>query len=377
MDLVAGHFAVGLGVMLLSALFQVGDHLTVLRTEVVAVVAYSQIVVLSDSMNSRFRQSNTIQNRLGSILSKASDIQHSMIISTKPPSQEPVQSADQQTFYDIPKAEAGDFRGRFREIVLDPINLLIERDPRAGTVENGLIYLHNGNRVPASGPGAYYGNFSDILIINRGVHEPLEEYLFQEVLCRMPGDAVMLELGAYWSHYSMWMKNTHPHSKVFMVEPELENIEAGRNNFARHGFDGTFIQAFVGVNHFEVDSFMRETSLRRLNILHADIQGFEAEMLAGCAESFERKAIDHIFVSTHSQSLHERVIRQLTEFNMRVEVTADFDNDSTSYDGLVFASQIALPPLFPDFKPMGRREILASTPANYLNYLSQTNSHIT
>jgi hypothetical protein len=40
-------------------------------------------------------------------------------------------------------------------------------------------------------------------VLNRGVHEPLEEFVFQEVLKRLPEACAMIELGAYWGHYSM------------------------------------------------------------------------------------------------------------------------------------------------------------------------------
>lgn len=66
------------------------------------------------------------------------------------------------------KSADDDFAGRFREVVSDPLNLLIERDPSAGLVEDGLVWLHNGNRVPIEGAGSYYGRFSELLIINRG-----------------------------------------------------------------------------------------------------------------------------------------------------------------------------------------------------------------
>lgn len=84
------------------------------------------------------------------------------------------------------KADATDFLGRFREIISDPLNLLIKRHPFAGTVDDDFVYLHNGNKVPLTGPYSYYGDFSDILVINRGVHEPLEEYVFQELLNILP-----------------------------------------------------------------------------------------------------------------------------------------------------------------------------------------------
>lgn len=72
---------------------------------------------------------------------------------------------------------------RYREIISDPINVLIRRVPEAGYVDgSGLVVLHNGNRVPLEGNFAYYEEFSDILLLNRGVHEPLEEFCFQQVL---------------------------------------------------------------------------------------------------------------------------------------------------------------------------------------------------
>jgi hypothetical protein len=69
-----------------------------------------------------------------------------------------------------PKAPSEDFAGRFREVVSDPLNMLIERVPMAGLVEGNEVFLHNGNRVPVEGAGAYYGPFSNLLIVNRGVH---------------------------------------------------------------------------------------------------------------------------------------------------------------------------------------------------------------
>ncbi len=265
------------------------------------------------------------------------------------------------------KAAADDFLGRFREIVSDPLNLLIERDPRSGTVEDGAVWLHNGNRVPAD---CYYGRFSEILAINRGVHEPLEEFIFQQVMRLMPADPTMLELGAYWAHYSMWMKRKRSTAKVFMVESDPVNLQVGRANFALNSFEGAFISAKVGHADFQVDQFMSSQGHPQLAILHSDIQGFESEMLDGCAETFSRGLIDYAFVSTHSQTLHAEVIDKLTNSGMRVEVSADFENETTSYDGLVFSSRSSLPPVFSEFAPMGRREINKSSSEKLISYIS-------
>ncbi len=270
------------------------------------------------------------------------------------------------------KAEANDFAGRFREIISDPLNLLINRHALAGVVENNFIILHNGHRVPLSGPYAYYGEFSEILIINRGVHEPLEEYVFQELLKVLPEAPSMLELGAYWGHYSMWLKKMRPASAVYLVEPDKENIQAGIHNFKQNGYTGTFIEASVGKNQFEVDTFLQDGHASGIDILHADIQGYEVEMIEGCRGSLQQKLIDYVLISTHSQKLHAEIIRKLDSFGYRVEVSADFDHQTTSYDGFVFASSPLKEAVFCNFSPLGRTQIAASSSIDLLTMLSQT-----
>jgi len=273
------------------------------------------------------------------------------------------------------KASADDFAGRFREIVSDPLNVLIARVPMAGVVENGFVWLHNGNRVPVNGPRAYFGAFSQILVINRGVHEPLEEFVFQTLLRVLPETPTMLELGAYWAHYSMWLKRARPAANAIMVEPLPEHLRAGTENFARNGFAGEFIEQFVGPGQFEVDAFLASRPGLRLDVLHADIDRSEIEMLAGAAGALASHRIDRLFISTHSQHLHAEVAAALTAADYRIEVSSDFDHESTSFDGLLFASSPEVEPLFPDqeggFGCLGRTEIAGAAPAALLERLQQ------
>jgi hypothetical protein len=87
------------------------------------------------------------------------------------------------------KADPLDYIGRYREIISDPVNILINRVRNAGYVnEDNTISLHNGNKVVFVGELSYYDDYSNILILNRGVHEPLEEFCFQEVLRNIEQD---------------------------------------------------------------------------------------------------------------------------------------------------------------------------------------------
>jgi len=270
----------------------------------------------------------------------------------------------------VPKALDNDYAGRFREVISDPINLLIERVPEAGLVQGSDVILHNGNRVPIVGNHSYYGGFSNILALNRGVHEPLEEYVFQEVMRRMPEAPTMLELGAYWGHYSMWLKRLRPQASVILVEPEASYIAAGKHNFNRNGFTGEFIQAFVGNGRFEVDGFLQSRGMAHLDILHVDIQSYEAEMMAGARGALDRAAIDYMFVSTHSQALHRQIIDGFTGANYRLEVSSDFEHETTSHDGFVFASSPRAQPVFETFAALGRERIVTSRPDELLASLA-------
>jgi hypothetical protein len=270
----------------------------------------------------------------------------------------------------LAKAQSTDFLGRFREVISDPLNLLIERVPLAGFVDGNLVYLHNGLRVPIAGPGAYYGPFSQLLVINRGVHEPLEEFVFQEVLKCLPDVPSMIELGAYWGHYSMWFKKEKPKGQVILVEPEPECLKVGQDNFARNGFEGEFIQAFVGTGKFEIDDFFRNRKIQQLDILHTDIQGFEVEMLQGARDVLARRRVQYLFISTHSQPIHGEIVRQLGDLGYRVEISSDFDVQTTSFDGFVFASSPDAKPVFENISILGREEIAHIGPAEILKSLA-------
>ena len=275
------------------------------------------------------------------------------------------------TRHGLPKAAANDLLGRFREVISDPINLLIERVPMAGFIEDDQVYLHNGLRVPVAGAGAYYGSFSQLLVLNHGVHEPLEEFVFQEVLKRLPEASSMIELGAHWGHYSMWFLKERPKGHVTLVEPDLNCLKAGENNFARNGFKGEFIRAVVGKGQFEIDDFFRSRKIRQLDVLHTDIQGFEIEMLEGARSVLEQRRVHYLFISTHSQAIHGEVIDRLGNAGYRVEVSSDFDVETTSYDGFVFASSPEVETVFGDIIVLGREEIARRRPADLLKSLDR------
>tara|TARA_B110000967_G_scaffold168540_1_gene177529 strand:- start:114 stop:944 length:831 start_codon:yes stop_codon:yes gene_type:complete len=271
------------------------------------------------------------------------------------------------------KAASNDFWGRFREIVSDPLNLLIERCSTSGMVDkDGYVCLHNGNKVPLTGENSYYGDFSKVLLLNSGVHEPLEEFCFQETLKKITDQKpMMIELGSNWAHYSMWFLKKFPKADCFMVEPDKKLLNVGYSNFQTNNFlNGQFILAKVANDGFKLDSFTNEKKIKKVSILHSDIQGWELEMLDGAKKFFTQKIANYVFLSTHSQKIHEEAKRKLESFGYIIEVSSNFDDHTTSYDGFILATASPAELVFKTFRPFGRNEIASSTPTEMVKYLN-------
>jgi len=232
-----------------------------------------------------------------------------------------------------PKAQAEDFAGRFREILADPSNEFVSRVPDAGLCKDGLVTMHNGLRVSLD----YYAEFSEILLLNKGVHEPQEERLFEVVLQHVPPGGTMVELGSYWAFYSLWFQSVIPGARNWMIEPELKNLEVGKKNFELNQMHGVFKQGLIGKNGMDLLAYFQQQEISHLNVLHADIQGAEAELLDSVSDWLSARRIDYLFVSTHSQSLHLECTERLISHGYSIVASADFDYQTYCYDGVLVA----------------------------------------
>ena len=206
-------------------------------------------------------------------------------------------------------------------------------------LEGDYFLMHNGIKIL---PLSYYGYpMLQLLHENKGIHEPQEEYVFQEVLKSMRPGATMIELGAYWSFYSMWFHKEVEGAKNYMIEPW--EIEHGIKNFEINDLKGEFFQFYIskepGVHHdgsniISVDSFVADQKIEFVDILHSDIQGNELLMLEGAKELLSSRKVGYVFVSTHSNDLHKDCAAVLDGHGFVQLCSADLD-ETYSYDGLL------------------------------------------
>ena len=243
----------------------------------------------------------------------------------------------------LPAEEQAQWRHRIESVCTDPNNVNIPRHARAGRVLGKYLVMHNGLRIH---PMSHYGNLMfQMLVSNRGVHEPEEERAFSQVLKLLPTRPVMLELGSYWAFYSMWFLQACPTGRTFLIEPDQENLEWGRRNYQANRLAGNFSNAFVGhtpesppdgIPTVSVDGFCKCHDIERIHMLHSDIQGAEHEMLIGAQELLRTRRIDFVFVSTHSNRLHYSCVDFLESMEYVILRNTDL-NATTSYDGLIVA----------------------------------------
>lgn len=203
--------------------------------------------------------------------------------------------------------------------------------------------MHNGCIVLAD---AYYGSFqTEIIQELRGHHEPQEEKVFYEILkCIKPG-SIMLELGSYWSYYSLWFQTEIKNSTNYMLEPISGGLEVGMKNFTLNKKEGKFIHSFVGKRVDEathpktttVDEIMHLYSIDYLDVLHSDIQGHEYDMLVGARNALMNKKIKFIFISTHGLMVHYQCIKLLRKYGFCI-LASHTPPESYSIDGLIAAT---------------------------------------
>jgi FkbM family methyltransferase len=218
--------------------------------------------------------------------------------------------------------------------------------------------MHNGLKVLA---GGYYGDWMTKLIQGlRGHHEPQEERLFHELIRLLPADATMIEVGSFWSYYTLWFLKGWPRRRAVALEPDPAHLAVGRANAEINGLTPAFVHAVAGecdtspapfqtevsgiidLPCLSVPGLMRTQGLERLDLLHCDAQGAEYTVLRGCLELIQAGRLGWVCVSTHHHSIsgdpltHQRCLALLRGAGAFVEAEHDVQ-ESFSGDGVILA----------------------------------------
>ncbi|QEC46258.1 FkbM family methyltransferase [Baekduia soli] len=244
----------------------------------------------------------------------------------------------------------------------------IPKVPGAGEVRDldgrRVQVMHNGVLIEE---GCYHGAMTtEIIRALRGHHEPQEEAVFHALLERLAEEGaprpVMVELGAFWSYYSMWFNRRLPGAVNVMVEPDPVNIEVGRRNFALNDMTGSFVHGAVGFDHggevwlpcesdwrvrrtptVSLAGLMADERLERIDLVLCDAQGAEVGVLESSLDVLRAGRVRFLVVSTHHHTItgdpltHQRCLELLRGAGAHV-IAEHSVAESCSGDGLIAAS---------------------------------------
>ena len=147
----------------------------------------------------------------------------------------------------------------------------------------------------------------------------------------------MIELGSYLAFYTISFAKHVKNAKNYCIEPELNGLEIGKKNCEINNVYPHFTKAFVGKKQLNITQYVKDNNIKFIDILHSDIQGYEHEMLEDIIPLLKQKYINYIFISTHSDELHYNCLKILKEHKYRIIASADFENETFCYDGIILA----------------------------------------
>jgi FkbM family methyltransferase len=222
--------------------------------------------------------------------------------------------------------------------------------------------LHNGLVVEADG---YVGGWMTEIISNlKGFHEPQEEKVFYEVMKKIEKGGTIIELGTYWAYYSLWFAKAIKGAKAIGIEPDPTNRKLGERNAALNGIEGIeFLDGAAGSEDgkkvtiqmdsdstksvttpiMSVDSLVKKYKIKKLDILHMDVQGVELDALKGAIETIKKGKLRFVFVSTHHYLFSNSPMTHFDCLNFIKEngghiIASHTIPESFSGDGLIVAS---------------------------------------
>lgn len=240
---------------------------------------------------------------------------------------------------------------------------VLPKVPQAGAVVRqpdgtDVQIMFNGIKVRA---GGYYGTWMQDLITRcQGHHEPQEEVLFAEVLKHLPAEATMLELGGFWSFYSIWFLTQDTARRSIVVEADPAHLAVGQHNAELNGCAPTFVSGFIGrdaappspfqteesgtvlLPRLSVPQLMEEYGIEHLDLLHCDAQGVELAVLESIAGLAGAGRLGWVVVSTHTHHIsgdaltHQRCLAVLQAAGATILAEHDVQ-ESFSGDGLIVA----------------------------------------
>jgi len=242
---------------------------------------------------------------------------------------------------------------------------------------HGLKMLAGINTHPGSGP-LYKLKFGGHKEENYNAEYELFIDFIENYISKDKKHPVMVELGSFWSLWSLVFRKMFPSGKSIIIELGKRQLDVGEKNFKNNGFDfssyhgGFFLDDSGTFKNKEYDilfpklsneyfddtitgnivgpdlSFSEIFSKEKLDVidlLHMDIQSSELSLMKYLDDNnFLVDKILNFMIATHSEEIHDTIksILLKNEYKIVYEVegrTWSSNKDSWGSDGMINATK--------------------------------------
>jgi hypothetical protein len=135
-----------------------------------------------------------------------------------------------------------------------------------------------------------------------------------------------------------------------IVEPNKHRLAQAQKNFALNKLQAQFFNAYVsmstgrkveGVEVVTVEEISRRLRADYINLLHADVGGYELELLKGALPVLRDRGVDYTLISTHANGIHEecKTFLEAQRYVIIADITPEM---SYVEDGLLVARRAEL-----------------------------------
>jgi hypothetical protein len=136
----------------------------------------------------------------------------------------------------------------------------------------------------------------------------------------------MVELGAFWSFWTIVFGKKFPKSKSVIVEGDLEKLSVGLTNLYLNGLSAIAYHKTIAVEHstltepltignITLTELFESSETQVIDILHMDIQGAEFGIYEEVAERLENGTIKNVIMATHFIDEHDQMLHRFLELD--------------------------------------------------------------
>ena len=181
-------------------------------------------------------------------------------------------------------------------------------------------------------------------------HE-LESERFQKILKNIPPSEekmVMIELGCFWSLWSIIFGKTFNNHKVIVIDGDIDKLNVGVKNLTNNDINFNYYNNTIysetseftfndNIENISINFLMESEKIKKAHVIHMDIQGSEISLYDEMFEKLSLNIVENVVIATHSENIHNEILNKMKKLNSHT--ISDIPFKKGKYDGEIIVQK--------------------------------------